>query len=751
MPGLFRRHGIAVVALTVLTVWWLSPVLRHLGTSIPGVNAGDNVSFLWNVWWMGYVLHHPGYSFFFTPFLFHPFGVDLTLHTHTALPAFAAALFGPGSLVASQNVLVIAHVWLNFVCAYALAYRLTRHTPAALVAGLVFGASPFVAAHLTGHFNLIAAWVVPLVCLLAWHAAERASMRAGAVLGVALAAVAYVDYYLFIFAGLLVVLRWIAQSSTITLRAPRRSVVRRSLLTGIVVLLALDALIIVWILTTEVDRIAVGSLRVSVRGVGNPVTFGWLLLLAATALLVAPRVLVTVSVSPVRQNRRALLTAAVVAAALLLPLLVNGVKLWSDGRYVSQRYLWRSAPGGVDAATLVLGNPFNLWWADRVRGTYSRLDLDPIEGCGWIPAGALVLAAIAVAAQRRDPVVREWVLAGALFLIWSLGPWLLVFGRQTPLILPGIALRFVPIVANARIPGRAMVVVYLAAALLAAFGTAWLARHGGRRQALAWCLALLVAVESAPAATPVYRLTAPSLYARLKDASRPGAVCELPLGLRDGFGETGAFDSEVLFAQSIHERPIVGGFVARLPPDITRKYLATPVLESLLRLSAGDALSGDDMEMDPVSAAAHLTSLGIVYLVVDTRRAPPDLLRYVRSAIALKLVGEEDGRVFYEVSSGRAARDGAAHRSSGRPAQPAKELEEEVGVSVQPVLRQVGRRDEQAGARDHPALKNQMFRHGVPGLERIGDQVGDAAGVNGVERIGLAVVSDDDDAEGDVL
>ena len=745
-----RQHAIPILALTALTVWWLSPVLRHLDTSIPGVNAGDNVSFLWNVWWMGYVLRHPGYSFFFTPFLFHPFGVDLTLHTHTALPAFVAAFIGPGSLVASQNVLVIAHVWLNFLCAYALAYRLTRHTAGALVAALVFGASPFVAARLTGHFGLIAAWVVPLACLLAWHAAERASMRAGALLGVALAAIVYVDYYLFIFAGLLVALRWIAQSSTITLRSRGRSTVRRGVLIGIAVLLALDALIIVWILTTDVDRIAIGSLRASVRGVGNPVTFGWLLLLAAAVLLL-PRVLVTVNASTAWQNRRALLTAAVVATVLLMPLLVNGVKLWSEGRYVSQRYLWRSAPGGIDAATLVLGNPFNLWWGDRVRDAYSRLKLDPIEGCGWIPAGALLLGAIAVAAQRRDPVVREWVFAGAVFLIWSLGPWLLVFGRQTPLILPGIAMRFVPIVANARIPGRAMVVVYLAAAILAAMGTAWLAKQGGRRTALAWCLALLVAVESAPAATPVHRLSAPSLYARLKDASRPGAVCELPLGVRDGFGETGAFDSDVLFAQSIHERPIVGGFVARLSPDITRKYLAMPVIGSLLRLSAGEPLSGEATQMDPVSAAAQLTSLGIVYVVVDTRRAPPDLIRYVRSAIALNLIGEEDGRAFYEVASGRAARDGASHGASRRPAQPAKQLEEQVGVAVEAVLRQVGRRDEQAGARDHPALKNQMFRHGVPGLERIGDQVRDAAGVDGVQRIGFAVVSDDDDAEGDVL
>ena len=37
-------------------------------------------------------------------------------------------------------------------------------------------------------------------------------------------------------------------------------------------------MVIVWILTTQVERIEIGSLRVSVRGVGNPVTFGWLLL-----------------------------------------------------------------------------------------------------------------------------------------------------------------------------------------------------------------------------------------------------------------------------------------------------------------------------------------------------------------------------------------------------------------------------------------------------------------------------------------
>jgi hypothetical protein len=148
----------------------------------------------------------------------------------------------------------------------------------------------------------------------------------------------------------------------------------------------------------------------------------------------------------------------------------------------------------------------------------------------------------------------------------------------------------------------------------------------------------------------MYRLHVPSLYTQLKDAALPGAVCELPLGLRDGFGETGAFDSAVLFAQTIHERPIVGGFVARLSPDIARGYQATPVLGSLLRLSAGALLSDETAQMNPGAAAAHLTSLGIAFVVIDTRRAPPDLIRYVQSSIALTLIGKEDGRTFYRVA-----------------------------------------------------------------------------------------------------
>jgi hypothetical protein len=194
-------------------------------------------------------------------------------------------------------------------------------------------------------------------------------------------------------------------------------------------------------------------------------------------------------------------------------------------------------------------------------------------------------------------------------------------------------------------------VVYLAIAMLAAFGFERLRAGGRTAQRMAWCLLLLLIIECIPGRPPVYVPDIPSTYAALRDASKTGAVCELPLGLRDGFGETGSFDEAVLLHQIVHERPIVGGFVARLPPSVARSYYTMPVIRSFLRLSAGGQIAPEDISLTPPDAAAALASAGIAYVVLDRRRAGSELVRYVQSGITLRHMREEDGRVFYEVPS----------------------------------------------------------------------------------------------------
>ena len=655
---LSRHWAIPVLTFAAVTAWWLFPVLSNPSTIVLGGGAGDNVTFIWNVWWMRYVLHHSGQSFFFTPFLFHPAGVDLTLHTNTALPALLGAAWS--SPIAGQNAVIALHIYFNFLCSYALAHRVTRQTVPSLAAAAIFGTSAFVTAHLNGHFNLIAAWTMPLVSLLTLNAIERPSSVRGVLVGLALAATAYTDYYLLVYAAIIMILSWLSQIVRLDLNTQRdapqaKSIFRSRLLAGLSALLVLDALVIAVILVFPGDRFAVGPLHISVRSVRNPITVAWLLLLVGAAIAASARMRLTMIPGGARRSRHAFIAAAGTTTILLLPLLFHAAALWRTGSYVSQTYLWRSGPSGIDLATFILGHPFHAIWGDSVRALYDRFHVDAIEASGWIPLSAIALAMATITRRDGKHDTVPWVLTGAVFMVWALGPWLTVFGRQTPVILPAIFLRFVPIVSNARIPGRAMVVVYLVIAVLAAIGLERLAAGSRKARAVGWCLFAMLLIECIAARPPLYTPNRPSTYLALHDAAKAGAVCELPLGLRDGFGEIGSLDEAVLLHQTVHERHLVGGFVARLAPSIIRTYQAMPVIRSFLRLSSGGQPSDEDLLLTRDEAAARLATAGIAYVVLDLRRAQPDLVRYVQSQIDLRHMADEDGRVFYEVPLAPAA------------------------------------------------------------------------------------------------
>ena len=105
---------------------------------------------------------------FHTSYLFHPFGTTIADHPHTALPALVAAtLLKRYSIITAYNVLVLAFVFANMAAMYALAWAILPASSrgarrrAAILAAVIFGLSPYVAAHLLGHFDLIAVWVLP--------------------------------------------------------------------------------------------------------------------------------------------------------------------------------------------------------------------------------------------------------------------------------------------------------------------------------------------------------------------------------------------------------------------------------------------------------------------------------------------------------------------------------------------------------------------------------------------------------------
>jgi hypothetical protein len=158
-----------------------------------------------------------------------------------------------------------------------------------------------------------------------------------------------------------------------------------------------------------------------------------------------------------------------------------------------------------------------------------------------------------------------------------------------------------------------------------------------------------VIADYLPAPFPLISLNHPAVYDELRDRAEAGAVCELPLGLRDGFGQQGAFDDGVLFYQTIHQRPMVGGFVARLSRTVTDAYENDPLLAGLVSLSAravDNAVALPDRQL----ASTKLRENRIRFIVLNRHRASSNLIAYVEGVLPLTLVAEHDGRSLYIVS-----------------------------------------------------------------------------------------------------
>jgi hypothetical protein len=661
----FARHLLAVAAFALLTAFWLWPALRAPGTMVPGDGAGDNLTFVWNTWWMRQALA-AGTSPLWTAMLFAPWGTSLALNTHAAAPSLAGAVLLPvfGSAIAATNAIVAVNLLLNLLASYALGFRLTHSRAAAAVGAIVFGCSPYLGAHLQGHFNLLAAWVLPLSILVTLQVLERGSRANTLAAGLTWGTLVYVEYYYAVFAALMVLALLATRAADARVVPPAPSRWPRRLLVIITALLALDAVLLVVIAVTGGTAIRAGGSAISIRGIDNPIAAGGLLVALAAAILIGRRTRTSFARSIAVADLRQLAAPLAIAFVLSAPVLLAIGALWMNGDYVSQRYLWRSAPAGIDLATLLLGNPTGLFTQTVTQRAYSALGIDNIEQSGWLGPAVIILCGIALLTRSTRRESRLWLVIGVLFATWAIGPYIVAAGTRVWVLLPATLVRFVPLVSNARIPSRAMIVVSLSAAMLAAI--AWRHLQERDRRVLASCLALLLALDYLPARPPFFSIDRPAVYDALAAQAVDGILCELPIGLRDGFGEIGSLDTRVLAYQTRHAHPLTGGFVARLSPRLLTAHQADPVLGPLLRLSAGAPMTAEPPQ-DRQTAGSRLFGHGIRYVIVNEQTAPPDLIRWVRANLPLRVIAADGERTLYALD---AAIAGSPPRRSPVPSRP---------------------------------------------------------------------------------
>jgi hypothetical protein len=109
-------------------------------------------------------------------------------------------------------------------------------------------------------------------------------------------------------------------------------------------------------------------------------------------------------------------------------------------------------------------------------------------------------------------------------------------------------------------------------------------------------------------------------------------------------------DPMVLYYQTIHGRPLVGGFLARVPVHITAGIREQPVLTALLAASRPDRptrLPSPRFSLE--DAAGWLRQHHVAFVVLNRTIATPELTSIVDAVLPLERVAVGDGRELYAV------------------------------------------------------------------------------------------------------
>ncbi len=142
------------------------PVLGHFGSRVIASDPIDSSQFMWFfAWWPHALLH--GLNPFVTHAMFVPQGFNLTWSTAMPGPSIVLSpitlAFGPA---VTWNVIQLCAPALSAWTAFLLARHVTGATGPALLAGYVFGFSPYMLIHLTGGPYLALVALLPILVLL---------------------------------------------------------------------------------------------------------------------------------------------------------------------------------------------------------------------------------------------------------------------------------------------------------------------------------------------------------------------------------------------------------------------------------------------------------------------------------------------------------------------------------------------------------------------------------------------------------
>ncbi len=576
-PTLSPSHPLAIAgvyALISLLLTW--PLILHFGDAVPA--GGDAWENIWNLWWLRKAIE-TGQWPFHTDYKYFPYGVNLYFDTIVPLAGLLGApLQWLGlSLVSTYNVLVLLSFVLSALGMYLLARYLTADTVASFIAGFIFGFCPYHFAHLYGHLNLMWMQWMPFYILFLLKAVEGAlgqgEQRFAPTEADATPSPAIGE-------------GWGAeqpaptQSPALSTQHSALSTLRNALLAGLFLVLNAYS---EWTYAIFLGLFTIFYLLYRLWGLR-------------------------------REGRRMVRLIAPLAAMgglfllLTAPVLIGTIIEIRTVQY-TQLPLTEQLYYSADLYAYITPSTLHPIFGPAVTAIGQRFDAPPGDLVITPGITPLLLGIFALVVWKRR-AVRFWGWSALLFIIVSLGPILHIANNTQftdfngSMVMPYALLYELPFFSVMRTPMRFAVLVVLALAALAAYAVKYIrARPGG--YVTAWLIPAvllgLIAFEYITVPVPMSPPPQPlTFYHRIHDEGGNFAIAELPMRPMVDY----------LTYQTISDKPIVGGHLARQPID---KFAQEQ--PALRYFADGYPAAQDGAVLNGVGAAA-LAKAGVRYVAV---------------------------------------------------------------------------------------------------------------------------------------
>ena len=582
---------LAALAYFFISLIFTYPLILHMDSHFPAYGkGGDAHSYLWNSWNFKEALQDPTYNPLTTPSILYPFEPNLAFHTYTLfrnILIFLLTKLVP--FIASFNLVTLLMFTFSGVGAYLLTLRFGCSRFASFLSGFIFSFCPFKMARLMAHYNFVDTVFIPFFILFLYIAWEKRRVLPAVAAGASLALIGYCSYYYLIYAFLFMaifILYYIFPPPA-HYTTPKKLSGKKKRVLFIALIFFMGTAVFLFAMILLRGQIGIFSL------IADNANGVYVLIIHALLLNLFFRYRFSIrnfflSLKAELQSFfgdkafQTMVILILVFTILFMPILINLFKHHED--YFVKEGAYGRSP---EITKLVTPGPNSI--LNKSIFKLKKYGTEKIIFLGFL----VILAGIySLFLTKKKPEIKFWQLIALVFTILSLGPYLVIAGRNI-MWLPFQISQSIPFLSAALHPTRYIIISMLALGILTAYAADDILSRLREKKHRVWlslgfCTLTLVIVGAEYGTFPLrmFNLRPHEYYQEMARDGENYSVLELPFAISAKGKSFGIKERLGLYQyyQTIHGKNLPTGWLANLPHKIFDYYKDVSFIPNLIYL-----------------------------------------------------------------------------------------------------------------------------------------------------------------------